>query len=269
MAAIPDIIISGALSGDALVAFFIKNIGTIRLVASLRTKDQIPKDSIGAAALRYLGAQVMALAPKVRSFLVTTLPTGALSGLGFNLVDFDKAVTRVADAHEADTTLSVLAKDAHGEAVAAMQTLAAMLLSVVQSYLGTLKLKSADPHTKATFKAAGAKLEVTLAQIAEVRKGSKITNADLKTQAGTIGTQEEQIKQYQTEAVVQKVQDELKLQSLTGEPLRPKDLVMADVPTDSAAQATPGYGRKPAAQHKTFATPAAPTAGKARRKSPR
>ena len=174
------------------------------------------------------------------------------------------------DLHPADTTLSALAKEAHGEAVASLQDLADMILKTIKAYLGTVNLVSMNPNTKATFQAAGAKLDITLAQLADSRKASKVANADLKTQAGTISAQEEQIKQFETEAVVQKVQDQLKLQSLTGEALRPKDLVVADVPTASAAQPTTKYGRQSAGtHHKAPATPTAPAVGKARRKSPR
>lgn len=269
MSVIPDPIVPTPVTGDALAAYLDKAIATLRQAVSIRTKDQIPKDALGAAAVRYLGSQVMGLVPRVRGFIVSVVDTGGLSGLVFTVADFDQAVTRVNDTHEADTRLSGLSKDAHAEAVAALQHLAGMILAVLQSYVGTINLKSADPKIKAKFKDVGGKLAASLAQIAQGRKSSKTTNAKVKTMGGTISAQKEQIDNFETASVVQKLQDQLKLQSMTGEPLRPKDLVVADQSTDTEAQAAPSYDRQTGTKQTTSATPSAPAGSKARRKSPR
>ncbi len=264
MAAIPD---TGTLTGQVLTDFLIKTILTLRAVGLIFANFKPPANPAGAGALRYLGPSFLGLVPKARALLAATINTGAFIGLGFGLAEYDQAVARATDAHESDTMLAVLAKDAHATASGALQNLALMTMQIIQAYFSTVNLPSADPKVKELLKAAGAKIEAAIAPIRSSRKGSRIANAAVKEKDTAIHTLEMTVQQYQTEETVHKAQDGLKLQILTGEPLRPKDLVVTEVP--AVAEPVVKAGTKGAKANVSAAAPASAAAQKVRRKSPR
>jgi hypothetical protein len=265
MAAIPDPKGQGVLTGNALTAWIANQVQSVRATADVPVKNEIPKNANGAAAVRILGKSLMGIVPQARDFLNSTFSTGAFSGLGFTVADYDLAITRVSDSKGVDAAIAQLSKDAHGEATFAVQNLAEMTLQIIKTYIGVLAMPSSSPQIKAAFKTAGGLIAAAVATIKLGRKKSRKKNAASKEKDNTITTLEQTVQQFQANAAVQQAQDKLKLQELTGEPLRAKDVVVVDSPPVTAATAA-AAGKKDGKQVSAVA-PASPAAEKTRRAS--
>jgi hypothetical protein len=237
-------------------------VANLRAAAQIPSKGQIVKDVLAAAALRYLGPGLMTIVLRVQVFFAATYGTGVFNGLGFTVEDYNTAIAREADAQDTDTTIATLSKDAHAESIAAKADLAGKTLKIIQTYAGNLTLPGVDPTIKETLKAAGAKVDAVLLPLKDNRAKNREANAALKNIQASLAASEASNQQLQTENAVRAAQDALKLQSLTGEPLGPKDLVVTELPgapAQPAPAASAGRSGRRGSAKKATETPANPS----------
>lgn len=220
------------LDGDALRQYLKREVVGLRGSTDLVPKAQLAPPEGGLAALRYFGKNLLGTAQAAGRFMAEIEGTGVLKGLGFTSQQLQDAIAHVGDTHLLEATLTGLAEDAHNKAVHARATLARMTLKLVQSQRHIVSSPATDPALLAQIKDAGAPLQAELQSLQSGRQGNREVGDELRQAKDALGTAQQQNQQHETAAAVREAQKALRLKTLAGEPLRPEDLVIPQVPPD-------------------------------------
>ncbi len=239
------------------------------VAAAIRAKAQIPANAPGAAYVRYFGKFLMQAADSAVVLLRAALAKGAFPSITFTADDLSAAIQRVKDLTEVDAKFHDAAASAHAECLAATESLATMVYQITQAADAIQNNPFAPQEHKDAIQSGGKTLFGTVQERNDFIRGRRTELAGSRAKDVAIGDLTTKDLENQTQAAVLSAQDKLKLQMLTGEPLKPQDLVVTPdqihatepaPPPAPKARAKGGKGGKKSTQAK----PRQPTS-KARR----
>ncbi len=232
-------------TGNDLTQYLRQTCGDIRARTGIRPMEDIPVDNAGAVANRYYGKDLDSIGKMTLDLMTETEATGAYKGIGLTAKDYASAYTRMQDAASVDAALKPLAADAHADAVAARNSFADLTFKVLQVKRGMMTNPGTDPAVKSQFKDASGQVNEALAEVRKRRIKNRDSNAKARTTESALSSAQDTIQGFQEAQNVKDAQDDLKLKVLSGEPLRPEDLVMApSVPAAATPAAGAGDGGK-------------------------
>lgn len=195
--------------------------------------------------MRYFGKTLPVAAQAAASFMAEVEGTGALKGLGFSSKGYGEVIVRLADAQVVETTLAGLAKDAHSAVTGARAELADKTFKIAQSLRYIVNSPATDPVLRTQAKDAGSELEAQLQSLQIGRQSSRETGAELRGLKNGLEAEKRKLKTHEAGEAVRNAQKDLRLQFMSGEPLRPEDLVMsAEAPKPEEAQPEPKKARR-------------------------
>lgn len=233
------------LAGEALRQYLKRESGNIRGSTALVAGSLATPTESGKAAVRYFGKSLLATAQVAASAMVDIEGTGVLKGLGFTSKQLTDAAAQAVDAQVVEAALTGLAKDAHSATINARAELADMTFKVVQSVRFIVNNPATDPVLRNQVRDAGSALEAQLQGLQTERQSSRETGAEVRGLKDELQAEKKKNKTHETSETVRNAQKDLRLQFMSGEPLRPEDLVMpAEDEKPAEAEAEPKKGRR-------------------------
>ena len=169
-----------------------------------------------------------------------------LQGLGFTSQQLTEAATQVVDAQAIEAALTGLAEEAHGAAVSARARLADMTFKVAQSLRCIVSNPATDPALRTQVRDTGSALSAQFQGLRSARQSRRDTTTELRDLQEELEAEQKKTRTHDTEEARRTAQKDLRLKKLSGEPLRPEDLVLApETAPQEEPQPTPKKRRRP------------------------
>lgn len=238
--------VSGQPTGEALQSTITQLVEKLRAVAGLRGKAAVKATKEARAALRSLGLHLGPAALGALTLLRECERSGVFADLHFTRDDLVRAIARAQDTGGVESKLRVLGQDAHAEALDAREVLALMVMHLRRARTAIVQNPAARQDTRDLVRDAGAQLEGVFTERKGYVKGRRVAGAEARDAAIALDEAHARLAEYESKDDVVNAQKDLKIQYLSGEPLRPDDMSrVAGAPR--AGRRRPDEGTEPAA----------------------